>query len=615
VCGINGILNFKNTPPRETIVCMNKQLAHRGPDNDGIYTDNYIALGHRRLSIIDLSDAGNQPYFSIDNRFVIVYNGELYNYLELKKELSEFNFKSNTDTEVILNSFIKYGADCLQKFNGMYAFAVWDKQKQELFIARDCMGVKPLYYTFINDNFIFSSEVRSIISSNLIAKRIDEFALNQYIQFQTVYAPNTIIKGVKMLMPAHYTIINKNGQNTYKYRQIENYAEKKTNDSYQQACEKTKILLQQSVKRRLISDVPFGAFLSGGIDSTAVVALMSQASNKTVNTFSITFNEKDYTEEKYSQLVAKKYNTAHHEIKLSVNDFKNLLPEALRATDHPSGDGVNTYVVSKYTKQAGITMALSGIGGDELFAGYDVFKRLTKLYSYHFLQNIPVTVRTSVAEILKKIKPGMQSHKLAWLLNKNKWDYTTLYQFNRKLYDESEVNSILSLKPLQAYFLDLENDFNKNKLISSISISEYKTYLQNVLLRDTDQMSMASALEVREPFMDYELIEYVLSLPDNYKLNTQPKKLLIDSLGDLIPNEIYNRSKMGFVFPWKYWLQNDLKLFCEERLYALSKRNYFNKQAIIQLWQRFLNNDPVITWSRIWHLVVLEDWLMQNRIN
>jgi len=209
----------------------------------------------------------------------------------------------------------------------------------------------------------------------------------------------------------------------------------------------------------------------------------------------------------------------------------------------------------------------------------------------------------------------MQSHKLAWLLNKNKWDYTTLYQFNRKLYDESEVNSILSLKPLQAYFLDLENDFNKNKLISSISISEYKTYLQNVLLRDTDQMSMASALEVREPFMDYELIEYVLSLPDNYKLNTQPKKLLIDSLGDLIPNEIYNRSKMGFVFPWKYWLQNDLKLFCEERLYALSKRNYFNKQAIIQLWQRFLNNDPVITWSRIWHLVVLEDWLMQNRIN
>lgn len=616
MCGINGIVSFKNQVSVQAVQKMNQALAHRGPDNDGVFYNNSVALGHRRLSILDLSANANQPFYSSDKRFVIVYNGELYNYKEVKSTLTEFNFYTQSDTEVVLNAYIKYGANALQHFNGMYAFAIWDTLKEELFIARDRLGVKPLYYALVNHYFIFSSELRAILASGLVNAHIDIRALNQYIGYQTVYAPNTIINDIKVLMPGNYLLLNKNQLVFNTYWNINTISATNTTISYSEACNQIKELFFSSVKQRLISDVPFGAFLSGGIDSTAVVAVMAKLSNQPVNTFSIVFNEKDFSEETYSRLVAEKYQTNHCQINLSVNDFKNLLPEALKALDHPSGDGPNTYVVSKYTKQAGITMALSGIGGDEWFAGYPVFKRLRLLHKYkHLYNNIPLVVKTIIGKTYALIKPGIASYKLKQLLHASTFNFTYHYQLNRQIFSISEIKNLIKNEYHQWYEINLEEFFSDHNFISSISKAEYYTYLNNVLLRDTDQMSMAHALEVREPFMDYRLIEFLLQLPEPFKTHRQPKQLLIDALHPLIPEQVYNRPKMGFTFPWKHWMQNDLKTFCEERIYNLSKRTYFKNEAIIHLWSRFLNNDPLISWSRVWLLVVLEEWLSNNKVN
>jgi asparagine synthase (glutamine-hydrolysing) len=611
VCGINGILNFSSKPHPDVVRKMNKVLAHRGPDNDGIYSDESIALGHRRLSIIDLSESANQPFSSEDKRYVMVYNGELYNYQDIKKELADFNFKTNSDTEVILNAYIKFGTACLNLFNGMYAFAIWDAYKKELFAARDRMGVKPFYYSQINQTFVFSSEIRPIVKSGLISNKLDLNSLGQYLQFQTVYAPDTILNGVKILPPASYILITEQTYQINKYWNINEFVTSNSKLNYKDVKEHTLDLLKQSVKRRLIADVPFGAFLSGGIDSSAIVALMSKVSDSEINTFSITFNEEDYTEEKYSRLVSAKYNTKHTEIKLSVNDFKTLLPEALQKLDHPSGDGPNTYVVSKYTKEAGITMALSGIGGDELFGGYPVFNRLPQILKRMHWGLVPLPVRIVIARFLQ-INKSTAFQKIGWLLKEKNWNFSSLYHLNRMIYDSELVNNMLSYKK-DFVLPDLNPYYFKNSIMSSISLAEYHTYLQNVLLRDADQMSMAHALEVREPFMDHKLIEYVLGIPDCFKKGIYSKQLLIDALGDLLPEEVYNRPKMGFTFPWKTWLQNDLKSFCEERINSLAKRSYFNEEVTV-LWNRFLNNDKEINWSRIWLLVVLEDWMQNNEI-
>ena len=368
----------------------------------------------------------------------------------------------------------------------------------------------------------------------------------------------------------------------------------------------------------MISDVPFGAFLSGGIDSSAIVGLMSKVSTEKVKTFSVTFDESEFSEAKYAQLIAKKFNTDHHEIKLKSSDFIELLPTALKAMDHPSGDGPNTFVVSKVTKESGITMALSGLGGDELFAGYDVFKRSLELNRKVWLKWMPKFIRSAGAVALLKAKPTLASEKIAELLKQEKINFNSFYPITRQVLMDKQILEIVKIETLAANRVaEILKESHISYLtshISKISIAEISTYMQNVLLRDTDQMSMAHALEVRVPFLDYTLVEYVLGIPDNYKSVASPKKLLVDALGELLPVEIVNRPKMGFTFPWKHWMKNELKTFCEQKIFSLSKRNYFNEQGVIRLWNDFLNNDPRVTWSRIWHLVVLENWLQENKM-
>ena len=620
MCGINGIINLGRTGNfGNQIRMMNVALAHRGPDDDGVFEEEGIALGHRRLSIIDLSSDGHQP-MNYANRFTIVFNGELYNFRELKKELSEITFKTNSDTEVILAAYAKWGENCLKHFNGMFAFAIYDQSNQELFIARDRLGIKPLYYSQINEQLIFSSEIRALLASGMIPKEMDLNSLEDYLLYQTVHAPATIIENVKMLMPGHFMKIN-NGSVNVKCWWKPEIKSSKSNSDYSAVCKDIRKLLRDAVACRLVADVPFGAFLSGGIDSSVIVGLMSEVASSPVNTFSVTFDDSEFSESIYANQIAKKFKTIHHEIKLKPEDFLNELPNALDAMDHPSGDGPNTYVVSKATKIAGVTMALSGLGGDELFCGYDIFKRSAELEGKNWLNIIPRIIRSAVGDSIKKRNPGIAGEKKAAILSMNKINFASFYPVYRKVLLEDQIKKIRCHKnefpnAVTEIVTEIEKKFSdENYLMSRVSIAEITTYMQNVLLRDTDQMSMAHALEVRVPFLDYKLVEYVLNLPDEMKFPITPKKLLVDAVSDLLPSEIVNRPKMGFTFPWKNWMKNELKIFCETRLQNLGKRDPFDANGLQELWTKFLNDDPLVTWSRIWPLVVLSHWLDKNDIN
>ncbi len=628
MCGITGIVgrNINNPSCHSSIKKMNDAIAHRGPNSEGIWNDEHCFLGHRRLSIIDLSDAGKQPFFSQDGRYVMVYNGELYNFRDIKLELQRaehgskqlpYIFKTSTDTEVILAAYLRWGTDCLKRFNGMFAFSVWDNVEQKLVIARDRLGIKPVYYQFKNNVLCFASEIRALIQSGLVDRKINLKSVAEYMQYATVHAPNTILQDVYMLMPGHFIEFNSQ-QSAFtisQYWNINEHVKTKADMSYKETCARVNELLTASVERRLLADVPFGAFLSGGIDSSAVVGLMSKVSSEKVQTFNVSFDEGEFSEAKYAKQIAEKFNTQHHEIKLTPNDFLKQLPEALAAIDHPSGDGPNSYIVSKATKNAGITMALSGLGGDELFAGYDIFKRYYDLEKKGWLNLVPA--KGLVGKLLAAKKKSVQGDKTSEILNLDTINGFNAYPVNRKLFNQTDYQSLLRENYNADNFIKniiKKSETDSKHILSRVSLFEIQTYMQNVLLRDTDQMSMAVALEVRVPFLDYKLVEFVLGINDEYKYPHTPKKLLIDSLGDLLPDNIVNRPKMGFTLPWKEWLKGDLKDFCEDNIAQFSKRSFVNREAVLLIWNRFLNNDPKITWSRVWHLVILNNWINTNQI-
>lgn len=628
MCGINGFSSekYSGTERLSIIRKMNTTLAHRGPDNDGIWEKDNLCLGHRRLSIIDLSAESNQPFFSGDGRYVVVYNGELYNYKELKLELQRsaqgeqalpYFFKTQSDTEVILAAYIRWGNKCLDYFNGMYAFAIYDTLKKKLMLARDRVGVKPLYYYYGEEGLMFSSEVRPIIHSGIRSFSLNREVISEYAMYQTVLAPNTIVKGIKMLMPGHLLEFAEGKATITQYYTLNKISKEAKDLSYKETCSKVLELLGQSVQRRLVADVPFGAFLSGGIDSSAIVGLMSRVSSEKIQTFNVSFDESEFSESRYAKLIANKFNTQHHEIKLSPQDFLALLPEALNAMDHPSGDGPNTYVVSKATKKAGITMALSGIGGDELFAGYDVFKRMAELQRKSWLSAVPRFARKTAGFVIQKQKKSISGNKIQELLSQEQINFASAYPLNRSLFTLKELSRLIRpsdpFKTIRS--IVTETPRIEGHLLSAVSIAEMNTYLQNTLLRDTDQMSMSVALEVREPFLDYRLIEFVLSVSDDQKFPHSPKKLLVDSLGDLLPGEIVNRPKMGFTLPWKHWLKNELKGFCEKNIFELAEKDFCDKSAVQDLWKRFMADDRTMSWSRIWHLVILNNWIKENKID
>ena len=621
MCGINGIygLEIKN---RDLLVQnMNKALTHRGPDAQLTYSDNEITLGHTRLKIIDLSDLANQPITCFQNRYVLTFNGEIFNFRELKKQLADYPYKTQSDSEVILAAYHKWGIDMLEKLEGQFAFGIWDKTTHELILVRDRLGIKPLYYYHTTNHLAFSSEIRPLIKTGLFKPEIKQEALIDYLRYQTVHAPDTIISGVKQLMPGFYFKISFDEAKLVQYWDVRHdYDELGYYRSKNEAKKKVRELFTEAVQKRLVADVPFGAFLSGGIDSSLVVGVMSELMAQPVKTFNVSFGESEFSEAKYARIISEKFKTDHTEINLKPKDFLDIIPDVMDDMDHPSGDGFNTWLVSKVTKQAGVTMALSGLGGDELFAGYPIFKRYKSLLSQKWILSFPIGLRKIAGDILTKVKPGIASEKIARVILQEYFDLENIYQFDRQVLLDNQVKSLLNLEtlPPKSIFKTVHESVGFETAgyalapLSRVTWAEINTYMQNILLRDADQMSLAHALEIRVPFLDHKLVEMVMGLRDDVKYPNTPKQLLTESFADLLPDEIVNRPKMGFVFPWKHWLKEDLRTFAEAGLNKLKTRKEFNGEAIDRLWSDFLNDNPKVTWSRIWPLVVLGNWIEKN---
>jgi asparagine synthase (glutamine-hydrolysing) len=525
---------------------------------------------------------------------------------------------------VLLKGLIKWGAQFLTECNGMFALAFWNKSKRELLLARDRMGIKPLYYARVGDQLIFASELRAILKSGLVRAELNVDVLGDYLRYQTVHGSRTIANGIHMLPPGSIMTVNDSDIEIKPFWSLAN--SQRSGIEFMQYPElKTSIYesLRRSVKRRLVSDVPLGCFLSGGIDSSSLVALAAQESSNPLKTFTISFSDHKFSEAPFAQIVADKYHTDHAEIRLDPHSLVDHLPDAIRAMDHPSGDGINTYVVSKAAKDAGITVVLSGLGGDELFAGYPIFKQFLSLSEKGWLPGFPKFARSIAGSVIQLANPGVASSKTAAILKEDYFDLEYVYQYSREV-SSKRTNSSLSqwgLKGSDSVYQIVKDQiafglpgYSLPKL-SRVSVAEISTYLQSVLLRDTDQMSMRHALEVRVPFLDHELVETVLGVPDVYKYPHTPKKLLVDAMGDLLPEDIVNRPKMGFTFPWDEWMRGELKDFCGDQISNLGKRDSFNSSALSKRYNQFLKGDKRVTWSRIWYLCILEAWLAENGFN
>ena len=622
MCAIAGIFSFTRTLDASMIDRMNAAMAHRGPDAEGRYEAEGVLMGQRRLSIIDITDAANQPFIDATGRYVMVFNGEIYNYKEVRAQL-DYPWRTHSDTEVILAAFIAWGPACLAQLNGMFAIAIWDTQTRQLFVARDRLGVKPFYFNATADHFVFGSEVRGLLASGLVEARIDPLSVEEYLGGVSVKTPHTMLEGIEQLLPGECAVLSDQGLERSIYWRLTGTADASAEDrktayaDYGTVTSTLRKLLDASVQRRMVADVPVGAFLSGGIDSSAVVALMAQHHDRAVDTFSIVFDDKEFDESEYARLVADKYKTQHTELLLDPQEIIRILPDYIRKTDHPTLDGINTFIVSKLVAQTGIKVALSGLGGDELFAGYPGFARWLKVRRHAALLGNPLT-RAGVGLASSVLRTRALS-KLDDLLGAGPITLSSFYGASRSAFVRSDLKKLLKMptgsadgRGWEAVNFSAAGGFPP---LGQYSVAELSGYTLDVLLRDTDQMSMAWALEIREPFFDYPLVEYVLGMPDAFKTDFKTqKKALVDAMGDLLPPEIVYRPKKGFSFPWDKWLRNELKDFCEQSLKNLAPLDLFEPREVSALWERFLQRDRRVNWIHIWSLVMLQAWTAERGI-
>ena len=565
-----------------------------------------------------------------DGRFSIVYNGEIYNYLDLRKTLEErgAEFRTNTDTEVLLELYRAHGTACLDGLRGMFAFALRDNQTGEVFAARDRLGIKPLYYYAEGGAFLFCSEILGLLASGLVPRVLDPVSLDSYLSFGAVQEPRTIIEGVRSLPPAHFIVAGDDGAVREKkcYWSLPPVRHDIGKD---EAIAQTRSLLEESVRLHLIADVPLGAFLSSGVDSASIVALMSKQASGRVKTFTVCFEEQEFSEDRLALEVAARFQTDHREIVLSEGEMLASLPEAISAIDQPTIDGVNTWIISRATRRAGITVALSGLGGDELFGGYPSFRRARKLMQY----GAPVgwlnkASRRSLARITESmLGDSLPSQKAASVIAAGT-DWLAAYAGMRGLFSGRSRNDLISARlragspPASDYKLPPETIELLGKgeangdVFNRISRYEMSLYMANMLLRDTDAMSMSSALEVRVPLLDHKLVEWVYSLPGATKTGRHPKQLLIDAMGADLPAEITERKKTGFALPFERWIRASLKPFVSD---ALNDSNAvrgagLNQTEVMNVVDRFERGSPSTSWSRVWGLAVLVDWCRRNRV-
>lgn len=751
MCGICGVIDWSDSPNAAAMVRrMNPTMVHRGPDDEG-YLDlpivpisdvgfrnaesgqgakgegrraeskgqrdegeerietSLLSIGMRRLSIIDL-EGGHQPILNEDGRVGAVLNGEIYNFQELTTQLQDrgHTFRTRSDSEVVVHAYEEWGTECVERFEGMFAVAVWDgrrksdggwqtadgrrqeaggerqsadgrKQEAEgekLFLARDRLGIKPLYYypgkfqvssskfqvksetidsafetpsesEFETRNskpetFLFASEVRTLLASGVIPRQLSRSALESYLLFGSVSEPMTLVEGVLSLPPGHWLTIQfgagRAAASTIKMHRYWNIAVSDRNNgsangrsvathSAVTAAHRVRELLEDSVRKHLIADVPAGVFLSGGIDSTALAALASRETSG-VHTFTVAFPEKEFSEAAIARRTAAKFGTSHQEVILTGDEMLGRISEAVGALDQPTMDGINTYFVSWSARQAGLKVALSGLGGDEVFGGYRTFSRTASFQRMTKVGRlVPAGVRSATATALAQaggtFMSGDAARKMAALWS-GPGSLPDPFYFGRALFTPAQVSELMNGAPaghtpdgdgsLWWEWLSTSAEEARNlDAFASVSCMEASSYLVNTLLRDTDSMSMAHSLEVRVPFLNHPLVEFVTQLPQELKLRKgTPKALLVTALEDLLPSEVVYQTKRGFTFPWAAWLRGPLKKKIENGFDDLAPalRESLNPQTVRSIWQSYL--DGKTTWSRPWSLYVLNEWVKRH---
>ena len=610
MCGIAGFIGIQRSRDNseELIDSMCKVIRHRGPDDQGVWVGDGAALGMRRLSIIDLA-GGHQPIFNEDQSILIVFNGEIYNYRELGKELQErgHRFTTNSDTEVIVHAYEEYGDDCVKHLRGMFTFAIWDRKRQRLLAARDRFGKKPLNYYWDGQRLIFGSEIKSILEAG-IPREINSIALDEYLVYGYVPTPNTLFKGVLKLPAAHILIYEDGHISTKRYWDLP--FTPTCQDDEATAIERTRALLKDAVQVRLMSEVPLGAFLSGGVDSSVVVGLMSQMMSQPVKTFSIGFEEDDFSELPYARKVAKHFGTDHHEFFVRP-ELVSVLPQLVWAFDEPFADAsmLPTYYVSKLAREH-VTVVLTGDGGDEIFGGYKHYQRELSI------NRIPAFIRSLLKYGSMLMPDGMRgrnrlSNMGSDLATRVAQSYTRYPVGSRpSLYDSEYFAHVRDHNPYEQHIREFRTA-QQLDIMAQMQYVDARIYLPDDILVKVDKASMFNSIETRTPMLDQQLVEYVSSLPSTIRTrNGVLKDLLKKVAADMLPPEILTRPKQGFGPPIEQWFRSDLINYAHELLDSprARQRGIFNPEFIRNLLIDHASTKGVNHSSAIWTMLCLELW-------
>ena len=613
---------------------MRDAMVHRGPDDGGIWEspDRRVVLGHRRLSIVDLSPAGHQPMANEDDTVWITFNGEIYNHASLRPglEAKGHRFRSRTDTEAIIHQYEVEGPDCVQALDGMFAFGIWDSARERLMLVRDRLGKKPLYYTIVNGKLLFASEIKGLLAHPDVARDIDLEGLNLYLTFTNVPAPYTLFKGIKKLPPAHRLLCDRFG-----HVRIERYWSPIPQEPWpahvdeREAIAKVRELLGAAVKKRMMADVPVGCFLSGGVDSSANTALMSKLVDRPLQTYSVGFvgtdANPDFQDLPYARMVAKKFGCDHHEIPVTPDECRDFLPELVHQQDEPLGDPacLPMHFLSRAARKDGVIVVLVGEGSDEVFGGYGDMVRVlgSAEPKFNMIRRLPWLLRAGLHEAsrLMHAPPGRtdllrrarDGQALYWGLDVVFWDNEKeqlLTRDTRARLGEDRRSHSGDL--VEGIYADVLARQPKADTLQQMSILELSNRLPELLLMRVDKMSMAHSIEARAPFLDHELVSYGLSLPQSLKIDgKRTKRVLKESLRGVLPDEVLDRPKQGFRVPMPDWLRGPLASWAKREIFEspLAGRGFFNRPYIEDLWNRHLTGVQDTSFD-LWCLVNLGAW-------
>jgi len=611
MCGICGGVTDFNID----IEGMVETIKHRGPNFQGVYRNKSLCFAHARLAILDLSIGANQPMISEKGQFVIVYNGEVYNFKSIKKSLEKLGhvFKTHSDTEVVLEGFAEWGVEVFEKFNGMFAFAIYDKSTEILYIARDRFGIKPLYYYDDLSNFVFGSEIKALLASNLIKKEISYQGLYEYMHFSTTLGETSFYKGIKKLKAGHYIQYDINNKNMQIKPYKLNYDISPSRDSLDEAIYRIEDLFEKSVKSQLISDVPVGIFLSGGIDSTAITAIASKHYRGKLKTFSAGFDfDKGFNELPNARFVSKQFDTEHHEFYIRGNDTINVLEKVNHYFDQPFADAANIplYLMSQELK-GDCKVILQGDGGDELFAGYSQYFRVKNERAFRLFSHLITTFDSFIPKssryyrMLRTMYAIKQKNRA--LIPARFYSQEMIGQSSLSLFKNRYREQLLDINPFIRH-LELHPNFSDMDLLQELLYTDMNVILPDQYLEKVDRSTMANSVEIRVPFLDNELAEYAMSLPSHYKVQGKEKKYLLKkAFKELVPKKILYGAKRGFGVPFQYWLKSSLKDFMRDEI---SSSDIYTKE-VSKMMEEHISGKQDHGFI-LWKLLNLSMWLNRN---